>query len=51
MESSVNNKAPYAPPVLVRYGSFAVLTQGYVGNGSERGMSGTSMKKNTPGHY
>lgn len=50
MENQKRIKAPYAPPVLVRYGDFATLTQGYVGDGAERGMHGTSLRKNTPGN-
>jgi hypothetical protein len=50
MHNDTQTKAPYAPPVLVRFGSFATLTQGYVGDGSERGYSGTALKKNTPGN-
>lgn len=50
METKMRNRAPYAPPVLVRYGDFATLTQGYVGDGAERGYSGTAVRKNTPGN-
>jgi hypothetical protein len=51
MEKNTRARAPYAPPVLVRFGDFTTLTQGYVGNGSERGYSGTAVRKNTPqGH-
>jgi hypothetical protein len=49
MDTHSLSRAPYAPPVLTRFGNFATLTQGYVGNGAERGQSGTSMRKNTPG--
>lgn len=50
MENGTRAKAPYAPPVLVRFGNFATLTQGYVGEGAERGYSGTALRKNTPGN-
>jgi hypothetical protein len=51
MDTQTRIKAPYAPPVLVRFGDFTTLTQGYVGNGTERGYSGTAVRKNTPqGH-
>jgi hypothetical protein len=51
MEKNTHTKAPYAPPRLVRFGDFATLTQGYVGNAAERGYSGTAVRKNTPqGH-
>ena len=33
-----------------RFGDFAELTRGFVGNGAERGASGTAVKKNSPGH-